>query len=161
VIGRRDALTGGGACALAALLGCGRRREDTGGKTSDTSLPDTTPTTCADDIEPGGEGWVSVAMRDHPALYTPGGSAAVDIPAALLQVVVIHLEDGCFATVWRICTHGACETEWTPDVDALVCPCHESHFATDGAVLQGPATVPLRAFQTVRRDDTLWIWRPL
>jgi len=100
-------------------------------------------------------------MSDHPALYTPGGSAAIDIPAALLQVVVIHLEDGCFATVWRICTHGACETEWTPEEDALVCPCHESHFATDGAVLQGPATVPLRAFQTVRRDDTLWIWRPL
>ncbi|MDP2315656.1 MAG: Rieske (2Fe-2S) protein [Pseudomonadota bacterium] len=171
-IGRRAALRG--ACAFAALVGCGRlppsdtTPRDTAPRDTaplDTAPLDTTPRdtagTCADDVEPGGAGWVAIAMSEHPALYEPGGTAYVSAPEALLEVNVVHLDDGCFATVWRICTHGACDTEWTPEEAALVCPCHGSRFATDGAVLEGPATVPLRTFPTVRRGDTLWVWRPL
>jgi cytochrome b6-f complex iron-sulfur subunit len=106
-----------------------------------------------------GEGWVEVALSEYPDLREVGGSAYVSRPDALLEVTVLHVADDTFAAVWRICTHGACETEW--DGDALVCPCHGSRFGVDGSVEEGPATVPLRTFETVRRGDSLWVYRPL
>ncbi|MFN7144436.1 MAG: ubiquinol-cytochrome c reductase iron-sulfur subunit, partial [Myxococcota bacterium] len=67
----------------------------------------------------------------------------------------------CYAAIWRICTHGDCDTDWIAAEEALVCPCHGSTFDTTGAILEGPATVPLRTFPAVRRGDSVWIHRPL
>ena len=80
---------------------------------------------------------------------------------ALLHVLVVHLSPGCYVAVWRVCTHGACEVAWEAGEDAVVCPCHNSHFDTDGSVLQGPATEALRSFEAVREGDTLYLYRPL
>ena len=137
---RRCALRGG--CA-ALLLAC-TPRGAAPPVTEDTAL---------------GAAWVEVPRADHPSLVEPGGYAYVSVPDALLDLTVLHLEDDTFAAVWRICTHGACETEW--DGAALVCPCHGSRFTTDGAVEEGPATEPLRTFEVVRRGESLWIYRPL
>lgn len=154
-----------GLCGLGALaLGC--RSSRTGKVETDAETgtsPETGEAPSCDPPVPGTteQGWVEVPLADHPELLEPGGQAAVSVPSALLQVVVAHVTPGCFIAVWRICTHGACEVTWDPESRDLLCPCHGSRFAEDGAVLLGPATEALDAFPVARVGDSLWIHRPL
>jgi Rieske Fe-S protein len=81
-----------------------------------------------------------------------GGAVAVsDVPVgggvilADQQVVVTQPTDGDVHAFSAICTHEGCLVGSVAN-DAIVCPCHGSQFsATDGSVLQGPATEPLPA----------------
>jgi cytochrome b6-f complex iron-sulfur subunit len=157
-VDRREALCTllRGTCALASLGGCG------GDWPRAVVLPAPAPATCPDPSVPGTpeEGWVEVPLGDHPALREPGGASHVRVPAALLDVVVVHAADGCFRAVWRTCTHGACEVDWDRDGGFVECPCHGSRFDLEGQVLQGPASLPLRAFHTLRVGEALFIHRP-
>jgi cytochrome b6-f complex iron-sulfur subunit len=97
-------------------------------------------------------------LGDFPTLRAPGGAAAVQRPDELLNVWVLHLPNGCFTAVWRVCTHGACDV--TPrEGRELFCPCHGSRFALDGRVLEGPATRALRTFTVTRDGDALFLER--
>ncbi len=41
------------------------------------------------------------------------------------------------------CTHNGCTVKWKSDKKQYVCPCHDAKFASNGAVLEGPAKKPL------------------
>lgn len=45
------------------------------------------------------------------------------------------------------CTHLGCPYHWESEKKSFVCPCHNSVFAMDGKVLQGPAPRPLDRFE--------------
>ncbi len=75
-----------------------------------------------------------MALDDLPSLRDEGGAAAVQLPAAYLDVVVIHQPGGCDTAVWRNCTHGACRVAYDAPSRELVCPCHDSRFREDGRV---------------------------
>jgi glycine/D-amino acid oxidase-like deaminating enzyme/nitrite reductase/ring-hydroxylating ferredoxin subunit len=45
------------------------------------------------------------------------------------------------------CTHLGCIVHWNPLECCWDCPCHGSHFAVDGGVLNGPAIGPLSAVE--------------
>lgn len=53
-------------------------------------------------------------------------------------------EDGVRHSVSPTCTHMGCLVSFNHVEKAWECPCHGSRFGLDGAVLQGPATKPLR-----------------
>lgn len=55
------------------------------------------------------------------------------------------------------CTHAGCTVNWTADQQAFICPCHNSQFAANGAVLQGPATAPLPAYTTQLEGETVLV----
>lgn len=152
-------------CVVAAGLGlaaCGPARvfESPGGAGSveqdaGAEVPDA-GATCS--TETPGADWIRIELADVPALRTPGATAIVERPGALLNIWVQHQTNGCFTAVWRVCTHGACDVE--PNAQAeWTCPCHGSRFGVDGRVLQGPATRPLRAFTVIRSGDALLLRR--
>jgi Rieske Fe-S protein len=156
-----------GTCALTVVgAGCGGEWRDA--VVLDAPVPADVPdagapgTACSGAPSPGSarEGWVEVRLDDHPALREPGGVAEVRVPHALLDVVVVHTSPGCYAALWRVCTHGDCAVRWRPADGVMECPCHGSRFGQDGRVLNGPATRPLSAFPAVRLGDSVFIHRP-
>lgn len=54
---------------------------------------------------------------------------------------------GRLSEVSAICTHMKCVVGWNPIDRTWDCPCHGSRFLTDGSVLRGPATAPLKQRQ--------------
>jgi cytochrome b6-f complex iron-sulfur subunit len=82
-----------------------------------------------------------------PAADYPQGSRTnlPNVPALL-----VHTETG-FTALSLVCTHLGCTLE--PQPDGFNCPCHGSHFGTDGSVLRGPATRHLVGLQVTQDDQ--------
>ncbi|MFF1379981.1 FAD-dependent oxidoreductase [Streptomyces sp. NPDC058308] len=74
----------------------------------------------------------------------PAGSGAV-VRVEGRRCAVHRDESGALHAVSARCTHLGCLVAFNEAETAWECPCHGSRFATDGSVLQGPATRPLEA----------------
>ncbi len=55
----------------------------------------------------------------------------------------------------QTCTHAGCLVDWNADEKRLECPCHDSHFAIDGRVLQGPAEKALPTYSVKLENSTV------
>jgi cytochrome b6-f complex iron-sulfur subunit len=44
------------------------------------------------------------------------------------------------------CTHNGCAVNWEKSQASFLCPCHQSKFAADGKVVNGPAEKPLQTY---------------
>ena len=67
--------------------------------------------------------------------------------------IVVNLPDGLRAYS-AVCTHFACIVKWDPDLEQLVCPCHEGYFdPADGSVISGPPPEPLAKLRVYEGDD--------
>lgn len=77
------------------------------------------------------------------------------------ELVVCHTRDGVFA-VDNVCTHAfARMSEGFLKGTRLICPLHGASFdVRTGAVLGGPATLPLAAYQTRIVDGMVEIALP-
>ncbi len=88
------------------------------------------------------------------ALGAPGTLALVRTNQG--DLLVARTAAGAFVALSATCTHQNCEiTDFAGET--FVCPCHGSQFDTSGRVLQGPAAIPLRTFQTQFASDVLTI----
>ncbi|MDY6809530.1 MAG: Rieske (2Fe-2S) protein [Actinomycetota bacterium] len=123
-IGRRKVL-GGAAVAVAgaaALAACG----------SDDSGESSTTASAADSSGDGG-------VLPDAASIAVGGGVVMD----LVKTVVTHPADGEYKAFSAVCTHKGCTVSDVTD-NEIICPCHGSKFsASDGSVIEGPATEPL------------------
>lgn len=70
------------------------------------------------------------------------GQGAV-IRDGLKKLAVFRDESGTLHTRSAACSHAGCVVHWNPFERCWDCPCHGSHFAVDGSVLNGPAIMPL------------------
>ena len=91
----------------------------------------------------------------------PGGLVAVDVsdlsPSHPFKVasgitgpdgmgVLITLTNGTYRALSQRCTHASCPVDTQLAGTNIHCSCHNSLFALDGSVIQGPATSPLTAY---------------
>ncbi|MDI3404138.1 FAD-dependent oxidoreductase [Streptomyces cavernicola] len=85
-------------------------------------------------------------------LHTGEAASLADVPRGGGAVVrlggkpcAVHRDDtGEVTAVSARCTHLGCLVHYNDAEQTWECPCHGSRFGTDGSVLQGPATRPLR-----------------
>ncbi|MBP2370087.1 Rieske (2Fe-2S) protein [Pseudonocardia parietis] len=125
-IGRRAVFAGAGVAAIGAVAACGSgagtTTDDTGGQAQAGDAPEGAPGTSL-----------------GPASEVPVGGGKV---YADEQIVVTQPAAGQFTGLSAICPHQGCAVSSITD-GAILCPCHGSRFALDGAVVQGPAQQPL------------------
>ena len=79
-----------------------------------------------------------------PATCPVGGARAFTDPAQGIPAYVVQPTKGNFVAFSAVCTHMGCTIGFYQPALQFRCPCHGSVFsATTGAVIQGPATLPL------------------
>lgn len=78
---------------------------------------------------------------DSVAEISPGTGAIVRVRGR--RCAVHRTVEGELRALSARCTHLGCLVRFNDAEAAWECPCHGSRFATDGSVLQGPATRPL------------------
>jgi nitrite reductase/ring-hydroxylating ferredoxin subunit len=77
-----------------------------------------------------------IFVLDEPSAYPLNSTTPVADGRAFLK----HDERGLYA-INATCTHLGCLVKQAPA--GFECPCHGSQFTADGAVTNGPATLPL------------------
>lgn len=71
--------------------------------------------------------------------------------------LIINTKDGLRAYS-AVCTHFACICKWDPDIEQIVCPCHEGYFdALDGHVVSGPPPEPLEPLNVEVVDNEIYL----
>jgi Rieske Fe-S protein len=137
---RRTVLQVSGLVAVGGLVAaCG---------SSSTSAPAASAAAPAATASAGGGGAAAGALTSTADVPVGGGVIIAD-PA----VVVTQPAAGEFKAFSAICTHQGCVVGEVSN-NEIICPCHGSRFsATDGSVINGPATQPLPA-QAISVDGT-------
>jgi cytochrome b6-f complex iron-sulfur subunit len=97
-------------------------------------------------------------------LPSPSKKFRVTIPESLVTgapfqppgraVAVFRDEEGVYA-VSRVCTHLGCLVKEGPE--GFLCPCHGSRFASDGALVKGPAPSGLPWLAVSRVDAGTYV----
>ena len=132
-VGRRMLIRN--AALLAAATGCARRI-------------DPPPDVNADQ---DALGQIRLAASTVPQLQSKGGAVAVHLRDAAsgsplgYGVLVVNLGPKLLAYD-RDCPHAGCEMNYLPEDREIECPCHGSRFASDGTLVNPPATTNLNTW---------------
>jgi glycine/D-amino acid oxidase-like deaminating enzyme/nitrite reductase/ring-hydroxylating ferredoxin subunit len=78
----------------------------------------------------------------------PAGQGAI-VRSGSKKIAAFRDDKGSLQLRSPVCTHLGCVVHWNSTEGCWDCPCHGSHFAPDGTVLNGPALSPL---EEVDRD---------
>jgi cytochrome b6-f complex iron-sulfur subunit len=78
----------------------------------------------------------------NSALKSVGGYVYND------NIIIAHLSDGSYVAVSSICTHQGNTVQYQLNGNEFHCPAHGSNFATNGSVINGPASSALVTYKT-------------
>ena len=73
------------------------------------------------------------------------------------RVIVAKTTGGGYVALAAACTHQGTPLEFQSGANGFYCPNHGSRFGTNGAVLNGPASIPLRVYTLVQTGTLLRI----
>ncbi len=96
-----------------------------------------------------GEGEFGGVIVAGPIDDFPPGSVT-HFPAG--KFYLSRLPDGGFLALYQRCTHLGCAVPWEQQENKFVCPCHNSQFTAEGALLNPPAPRPLDLFRVFIED---------
>jgi cytochrome b6-f complex iron-sulfur subunit len=147
------------ATLLASLAGCGseyvplppgRRGEDPvgpdgGNGATDPPLPPPPPATTGFE-RCGTELCLELADPANVQLRAVDGARVITFEGK--RLLIIRIEAARFLVLSAVCTHSGCTVRYAPPTTDILCPCHGSTFALDGAVTNGPADAPLAMYET-------------
>jgi glycine/D-amino acid oxidase-like deaminating enzyme/nitrite reductase/ring-hydroxylating ferredoxin subunit len=96
------------------------------------------------------------AVKNFAEYVAPGELKSVDelkpgqgavIREGLRKVAAFRDDSGAVHRLSAACTHLGCHLHWNSLEQCWDCPCHGSHFGTDGTPLNGPAVSPLQKLE--------------
>ena len=73
-------------------------------------------------------------------------------------IVIVRLSSTNYIAVSQGCTHQGTTINYQPTVGNFFCPNHGSRFSTTGGVINGPATSPLRKYNTTLTGTNLRVF---
>ncbi|MEO1211818.1 MAG: cytochrome b6-f complex iron-sulfur subunit [Cyanobacteria bacterium J06638_20] len=93
-------------------------------------------------------------------LAEPPGTRALVAGLAGEPTYLIVNDDGTLdgQGIVNNCTHLGCTFPWNPVDQQFQCPCHGSRYTPDGAVVRGPANLPLKLVHVTVKDDAIWLY---
>jgi cytochrome b6-f complex iron-sulfur subunit len=96
---------------------------------------------------------ITVDLNDpaYASLKTVGGFAYKG------DIIIIRSTDSDYLALSKVCTHSQCTVTYNSTNKDIPCPCHGSKFTTNGAVVNGPATSPLKKYDVKLKDNILKI----
>jgi nitrite reductase/ring-hydroxylating ferredoxin subunit/predicted small lipoprotein YifL len=150
-----------GSAAAMALSACAEKGPlvypDATGDTSDPegSSPPTDTYPCHQPITPGGAGWTELPLAEYPDLEAVGGWYPVT--AGGTEIVVAHIEEGCYTAILRACAHEGVAIDYVPARGQFVCPQHGAIYDEDGEKVGGPAPTGLPVYPCGREGDSVWV----
>jgi cytochrome b6-f complex iron-sulfur subunit len=72
-------------------------------------------------------------------------------------LIIAHVSTGEYIALSQVCTHAGCTVEFN-GFSSFNCPCHGSSFTKTGAVTGGPASSPLKSYNTALNGKKLRIY---
>lgn len=91
---------------------------------------------------------------DYLASHGPGSRELVQgLRGDATYLIVNDDKDLEFYALNAVCTHLGCVVPWVKAENKFKCPCHGSQYDPTGAVVRGPAPLPL-ALERVETDDS-------
>jgi glycine/D-amino acid oxidase-like deaminating enzyme/nitrite reductase/ring-hydroxylating ferredoxin subunit len=102
------------------------------------------------------------AVKNFAEYVAPGEISSFDelkpgqgaiIRDGLKKIAAFRAENGKLMLRSAACTHLGCHVHWNSLERCWDCPCHGSHFAVDGSVLNGPAVTPLAEVETASQEQ--------
>jgi len=106
---------------------------------------------------------------------TPGGTTGIDFTLDLTQgansslntnggsllksgVIIARTSTGTYIAVASACTHQGTTIDFESASNRFHCSGHGSNFATNGSVINGPATVALKLYNTQLTGNSLRVY---
>ena len=107
---------------------------------------------CCDDLpEDNNSNTIDLNDPAYAALKTVGGFTYKD------NLIIIRFSETEYLALSKVCTHQGCDVSYNSSGNYLPCPCHGSIFSTSGAVLNDPATIPLKKYDVNQDGNILTI----
>jgi cytochrome b6-f complex iron-sulfur subunit len=139
------------ACQAATLVAFGSLLPACGGSPTSASGGNAPALTSVNGTV-GDGGRIRVTIDASSPLNTVGGAAL--IRASGSNYLASRTGQDSFTVLTAVCTHEGCTVEGFRN-STYVCPCHGSVYSTSGAVINGPATQPLRQFASTFANGVL------
>ncbi len=138
-----------GAVATSLPIALAACDSDTDLQTNETSPTETSPTAATESTAGGFVAVGSVADLEGGGTITDGKFAG-----GSGKLIVFKDGDNVVALDAK-CNHAGCAVNW--EGSELICPCHDSKFAADGALVSGPATEGLSPFEVKVKGEQVLV----
>src|SRR5688572_8920113 len=95
---------------------------------------------------------LDLTAAENSALLNAGGSLSRQ------GIIIVRFQNNEFVALSRACTHQGTDVNFQSSKQNFRCPNHGSEFSKTGAVQVGPATKPLKQYNTEFSNDSLRVF---